>query len=44
VLILTLHSLPDLVKAAREAGAKAFVLKSESQRRLVSVIEQLAVA
>ena len=25
VLILTLHSLPDLVDAARSAGAKAFV-------------------
>jgi DNA-binding NarL/FixJ family response regulator len=41
VLILTLHSLPDLVEAARDAGAKAFILKSDSHRQLVSAIEQL---
>ncbi|MGA8103605.1 MAG: response regulator transcription factor [Candidatus Acidiferrales bacterium] len=41
VLILTLHSLPDLVDAARSAGAKAFILKSDSPWRLVSTIEEL---
>jgi DNA-binding NarL/FixJ family response regulator len=41
VLILTLHSLPDLVDAARDAGAKAFLLKSDSPRQLVSTIERL---
>ena len=41
VLILTLHSLPDLVDAARNAGAKAFILKSDSPWRLVSTIEGL---
>jgi DNA-binding NarL/FixJ family response regulator len=41
VLILTLHSLPDLVNAARDAGAKAFILKSDSPWRLVSTIEEL---
>jgi DNA-binding NarL/FixJ family response regulator len=44
VLILTLHSLPDLVEAARDAGAKAFILKSDSPWRLVSTIEGLVAA
>jgi DNA-binding NarL/FixJ family response regulator len=41
VLILTLHDLPDLSRAARDAGAKGLVLKSDSNLFLIPAIEAI---
>jgi DNA-binding NarL/FixJ family response regulator len=42
VLIFTMHDNEDLVRQAFNAGARAYVLKSEAQQQLVSAIEALA--
>lgn len=42
VLILTLHDVPELVKLVRTAGAQGLVLKSDSNRFLISAVEHLA--
>ncbi len=41
VLILTLHDLPDLARAVREAGAKGLVLKSDSNLFLIPAVETI---
>ena len=41
VLILTLHDLPDLSRAVREAGAKGLVLKSDSNLFLIPAVETI---
>jgi DNA-binding NarL/FixJ family response regulator len=41
VLILTLHDLPDLSRAVREAGAKGLVLKSDSNLFLIAAVETI---
>lgn len=42
VLILTLDDFPDLKRLTRDAGALACVLKAESSRHLIPVIESLS--
>jgi DNA-binding NarL/FixJ family response regulator len=41
VLILTLHDVPELIKLVRTAGAQGLVLKSDSNRFLISAVEHL---
>jgi DNA-binding NarL/FixJ family response regulator len=41
VLILTLHDLPELATLVERAGAQGLVLKSDSNRILISAIEHL---
>jgi len=41
VLILTMHSSEPMVRAALEAGARGFVLKSDAGRDLVSCVHAL---
>jgi DNA-binding NarL/FixJ family response regulator len=41
VLILTLHDLPELAALVEGAGAQGLVLKSDSNRFLISAIEHL---
>jgi DNA-binding NarL/FixJ family response regulator len=43
ILIFTMHSNEVLAKASFEAGAKAFLLKSDSKRQLTEAIEALLV-
>jgi DNA-binding NarL/FixJ family response regulator len=44
ILILTLHDVPELVRMARVAGARGLVLKSESNRLLISAVEHVGQA
>lgn len=44
VLILTLHDVPELIKLVRTAGAQGLVLKSDSNRFLISAVEHLGSA
>src|SRR5271155_4240538 len=41
VLILTLHDVPELTKLVQTAGAQGLVLKSDSNRFLISAVEHL---
>jgi DNA-binding NarL/FixJ family response regulator len=41
VVILTLHDLPELPALVKRAGAQGLVLKSDSNRFLISAIEHL---
>ena len=41
VLILTLHDVPELIRLVQTAGAQGLVLKSESNRLLISAVEHL---
>ena len=41
VLILTMHSSEDLIRGALEAGARAYVLKSDAGRDLISAVHAL---
>jgi DNA-binding NarL/FixJ family response regulator len=41
ILILTLHDVPELVRLARSAGAGGLVLKSDSNRLLISAVEHV---
>jgi len=41
VLILTMHSSEDLIRGALEAGARAYVLKSDAGRDLISAVQAL---
>jgi len=41
ILILTLHNLPELATLVKSAGAKGLVLKSDSNRVLISAVEHL---
>jgi DNA-binding NarL/FixJ family response regulator len=41
VLIFTMHDSDELVKESFKAGAKAFLLKSDARRLLVSAVESL---
>jgi DNA-binding NarL/FixJ family response regulator len=42
VVILTLHSFPDLNRAVRDAGAEGIVLKTDSDRYLVPAVESVS--
>lgn len=42
VLIYTMHDREDVVVEALQAGAKGYVLKSDTQRDLIAAIESLA--
>ncbi len=41
VLILTMHGSEDLIRGALEAGARAYVLKSDASRDLISAVQAL---
>jgi len=41
ILILTLHDVPELTKLVRTAGAQGLVLKSDSNRLLISAVAHL---
>jgi DNA-binding NarL/FixJ family response regulator len=41
VLILTLHDVPELTRLVQTAGAQGLVLKSDSNRFLISAVEHL---
>ncbi|HEY4879380.1 MAG TPA: response regulator transcription factor [Candidatus Acidoferrales bacterium] len=41
VLILTLHDVPELIRLVQTAGAQGLVLKSDSNRLLISAVEHL---
>jgi DNA-binding NarL/FixJ family response regulator len=40
-LILTLHDVPELTRLVQTAGAQGLVLKSDSNRLLISAVEHL---
>jgi two-component system, NarL family, nitrate/nitrite response regulator NarL len=42
VLILTLHNVPELIELVQSAGAQGLVLKSDSNRFLISAVEHLS--
>jgi DNA-binding NarL/FixJ family response regulator len=42
VLIFTMHDSDALISEALQAGARAFLLKSEAQRHLIAAVEALA--
>jgi len=41
VLILTFHDLPDLARAAMDAGARGCLSKGDSSRLLIPIVEKL---
>ena len=41
ILILTLHDVPELTRLVQTAGAQGLVLKSDSNRLLISAVEHL---
>jgi DNA-binding NarL/FixJ family response regulator len=41
VVILTLHDVPELTSLVERAGAQGLVLKSDSNRLLISAVEHL---
>jgi DNA-binding NarL/FixJ family response regulator len=44
VLILTLHDVPELARLVQSSGARGLVLKSDSNRHLISAVEHLGSA
>lgn len=43
ILIYTMHDREDLVTEVLQAGARAFVLKTETEKHLIAAIEALAI-
>jgi two-component system response regulator NreC len=41
ILILTLHDVPELTRLVQTAGAQGLVLKSDSNRLLISAVEHV---